>query len=57
MIDPTRIRALVFDVFGTVFELVRYVEAKQSGDASVVDPLRHGAPVAPVPVADESPWS
>lgn len=42
---------------GLDLELVRYVEAKQSGDASVVDPLRHGAPVAPVPVADESPWS
>ena len=42
---------------GLDLELVRYVEAKQSGNASAVDPLLHGAPVSPAVVADESPWA
>ncbi|MBC7761213.1 MAG: hypothetical protein H7201_05340, partial [Candidatus Saccharibacteria bacterium] len=42
---------------GLDLELVRYVEAKQSGNASAVDPLLHGAPVSPALVADESPWA
>ena len=42
---------------GLDLELVRYVEAKQSGNANAVDPLRHGAQVAPAPVADGSPWA
>ena len=42
---------------GLDLELVRYVEAKQSGNANAVDPLRHGAQVAPAPVPDGSPWA
>jgi hypothetical protein len=42
---------------GLDLELVRYVEAKQSGDASVVDPLLHGAPATSTPAPDESPWA
>ena len=42
---------------GLDLELVRYIEAKQSGNASAVDPLLHGAPVSPAVVADESPWA
>ena len=42
---------------GLDLELVRYVEARQSGNASAVDPLLHGAPVSPALVADESPWA
>ena len=42
---------------GLDLELVRYVEARQSGNSSVVDPLLHGAPVSPALVADESPWA
>ena len=41
---------------GLDLELVRYVDAKQSGNAGVVDPLMHGAAVRPAPVADGSPW-
>ena len=42
---------------GLDLELVRYVEAKQSGNANAVDPLRHGAQVGPAPVPDGSPWA
>ena len=42
---------------GLDLELVRYVEARHSGNSSVVDPLLHGAPVLPALVADESPWA
>ena len=42
---------------GLDLELVRYVEAKQSGNANAVSPLLHGAPVAPAPVPDGSPWA
>lgn len=42
---------------GLDLELVRYVEAKQSGNSSAVDPLSHRAPVSPTLVADESPWA
>ena len=42
---------------GLDLELVRYVEAKQTGHASVVDPLLHGAPAAAVPTHGESPWA
>ena len=42
---------------GLDLELVRFVEARQSGDANVVDPLLHGAPAAAAPVPDGSPWA
>ncbi len=42
---------------GLDLELVRYVEAKQSGNANAVSPLLHGAPGAPAPVPDGSPWA
>jgi len=42
---------------GLDLELVRYVEAKQSGNASALDPLLHGAQASPALVADESPWA
>jgi hypothetical protein len=42
---------------GLDLELVRFVEARQSGDANVVDPLLHGSPAAAAPVSDGSPWA
>jgi hypothetical protein len=41
---------------GLDLELVRYVEAKQSGNAGTLDPLLRGAPVLPQPPAGESQW-
>ncbi|MET4782160.1 hypothetical protein [Glaciihabitans sp. UYNi722] len=47
---------------GLDLELAHFVEARQAGDASVVDPLLHSVPQAgyssaPHPPSDRSPWS
>ncbi len=41
---------------GLDLELVRFVEARQSGNTNAADPLAHGAPSAPAPLHDGSPW-
>lgn len=41
---------------GLDLELVRYVEAKQSGQSELLDPLLRGAPIAQTPVPGAPPW-
>ncbi len=41
---------------GLDLELARYVEAKQSGDQNVVDPLLHDLPMARPPAVHDPPW-
>jgi len=42
---------------GLDLELARYVEARQSGDTRVVDPLLRGAPAPAAPLTNESQWA
>lgn len=42
---------------GLDLELARYVEARQSGDTRVVDPLLRGAPAPAAPLPEESQWA
>jgi membrane-anchored glycerophosphoryl diester phosphodiesterase (GDPDase) len=42
---------------GLDLELVRYVEARQSGDSTVADPLLSGAPLVASTPRDDSPWA